>query len=351
MTDLNITSPSDSYAEDTPHKDGERGALILGIRNDTPGSLVDTDGDRAPFQFDASGRLRVASTSSVTLSASQGEGVVDSSTLRVTIGTDDTIMSLMGTNITSIASWQADHGSSTGLTTGVLNMYEAKAYDGAALPNSVTEGDAIRAAGTLSGVAYTLIVNKDGSLAAIPIADDAADSGGSLKTGGVYNVTESTLDDGDRGDTQMDAEGYTKTRAKAYDTSSQADKSAEVAPVYTHNVGDTLAEVTDETSATNYYYLDSAGYLNWGFQADTSGATPTDTLTITIEASFQDDGTAQASASYQDVTNILAAVANWVDVDVMLFVDTVMQPKFWRIKTVTAGGSNDADYTLYTRRY
>lgn len=258
------------------------------------------------------------------------------------------------TNLQGTGTPAIDHSTTIanglGLTT-LMQGYEAKDYDGSALPNPVTEGKAIRAAGTLSGVAYTLIVNKDGSLAALPIADDAADSGGSLKTGGVYNATESTLDDGDRGDTQLDAEGYTKVRSKAYDTSSQGDRMYNMAPDYTHNVPDTLASVSNETSATNYYYLDMAGYKYFSIQVETSDATPVDTLTVTIEATCLNDGTAQASCTYQDVTSELFSVASWVDTDFMAIMDTPFQPKYVRVKTVTAGGSNDADYKIYARRY
>lgn len=50
------------YQEDTAHSSGDYGMAILGVRNDTPGSLAGTDGDYAPIQFDASGNLRVSGT-------------------------------------------------------------------------------------------------------------------------------------------------------------------------------------------------------------------------------------------------------------------------------------------------
>ena len=45
--------------EDSPHASASEGVFTLGVRNDVEGSLVDTDGDYAPFQFDDLGRLRV----------------------------------------------------------------------------------------------------------------------------------------------------------------------------------------------------------------------------------------------------------------------------------------------------
>jgi hypothetical protein len=52
------------YAEDTQHTDGDTGAFVLGVRNDTLASLVTTDGDYAPLQVNADGALYVSVTSS-----------------------------------------------------------------------------------------------------------------------------------------------------------------------------------------------------------------------------------------------------------------------------------------------
>lgn len=48
------------YAEDSAHVSGNVGAFMLAVRSDAGGSLVSADGDYAPFQVDATGRLRVA---------------------------------------------------------------------------------------------------------------------------------------------------------------------------------------------------------------------------------------------------------------------------------------------------
>lgn len=42
-------------------------------------------------------------------------------------------------------------------------MFEAKDFDGAALPNAVAEGDAVRPAASMRGVQYTMPVSEDGS--------------------------------------------------------------------------------------------------------------------------------------------------------------------------------------------
>lgn len=48
-----------AYAEDSAHASGDIGNFILAVRNDTEGSLAGADGDYAPLQVDALGRLRV----------------------------------------------------------------------------------------------------------------------------------------------------------------------------------------------------------------------------------------------------------------------------------------------------
>lgn len=45
--------------EDTAHTSGDLGEMMLGVRNDTPGTLAGTSGDYAPVQLDSEGMLRV----------------------------------------------------------------------------------------------------------------------------------------------------------------------------------------------------------------------------------------------------------------------------------------------------
>ena len=49
------------------------------------------------------------------------------------------------------------------IATGPQGMLEAKDQDGSALPNTVSEGQSIRAAGSMNGVAYAMLTNEDGS--------------------------------------------------------------------------------------------------------------------------------------------------------------------------------------------
>lgn len=53
-------APPATYAEDTAHVSGNRGTFVLAVRRDAMASLVDADGDYAPLQVNAVGRLKVS---------------------------------------------------------------------------------------------------------------------------------------------------------------------------------------------------------------------------------------------------------------------------------------------------
>jgi hypothetical protein len=55
--------------EDSAHGSGQKGLMVLGVRQDTPGALVDADGDYAPLSVTGMGRLRTAAGIEVGASA------------------------------------------------------------------------------------------------------------------------------------------------------------------------------------------------------------------------------------------------------------------------------------------
>jgi hypothetical protein len=58
--DTNITTLAGTvYAEDSAHTTADTGVFVLSVRHDADTSLVDTDGDYAPLQLDANGKLKV----------------------------------------------------------------------------------------------------------------------------------------------------------------------------------------------------------------------------------------------------------------------------------------------------
>jgi hypothetical protein len=110
-----------------------------------------------------------------------GAGAVGTNTPRVTLASDDPAVvdlaaievlqtaiegdtTAIQTAIEIIDDWDSTQGSAVGAD-GPMSMFESKDQDGAAFPNTVTEGQSIRGAASESGVQYVQIVSEDGSLA------------------------------------------------------------------------------------------------------------------------------------------------------------------------------------------
>lgn len=130
-------------------------------------------------------------------------------------------------------------------------------------------------------------------------------------------------------------------------------------PLSDHHLETTLVSATNiTTNTTSYAYIDMDGYSCVGILGDTSGATPTDVLTCTIEGTTQDDGTAQASCVYVDCTKMFidaatgtTGTASWVDTDFAAISPTNIPFKYIRVKYVTSNAAgNDADLTLYVKK-
>lgn len=195
-----------------------------------------------------------------------------------------------------------DHGAAVVAGT-VPVSFEAKDFDGSSLPNAVDEGDAIRPAATLNGVVYSFLVSDDGTWSPL-------------------------------------------------DNSSQTLKNTTQNPIYTHHGALLQLDVTNETNATTNRYFDVTGYEFLLVQFEKTGGT--DSVTFTIEASMEDNGTAASSAIYQDISQYgtesltASATAASYTADVTLRVN-VKGFKFINLKTVSAGGANDADYSLFAR--
>lgn len=104
------------------------------------------------------------------------------------------------------------------------------------------------------------------------------------------------------------------------------------------------------TNTTAYQYFDLRKLKYWSLHGVTSGTTPTDVLTCTIELAFApgDDAT---SLSYEDMTDELFGVTSWVDTDFVAINDKVTPATWGRLKYVTSNDSgNDCDLTAYLVR-
>lgn len=130
----------------------------------------------------------------------------------------------------------------------------------------------------------------------------------------------------------------------------RSNRSEEIDPLDQKFLGETLCDVTNYNGpATFDYYFDMDGYRYFTLQGVHTPAA-VDTLTMTVEATVQDDGTAPAACAYQDVTNALFGVANWVDTDFIAIVDTPVAFKYVHFQVVVAGGNDDADLAAYVKR-
>ncbi|MAG45128.1 hypothetical protein CL633_04560 [bacterium] len=89
-------------------------------------------------------------------------------------------------------------------------LAEAKDFDGSALPNTVSEGEIVRVAATMSGIVFTMPVNEDGSKTLV-LTEDAQHASGDpgVQLLAVRNDTLAALagTDGDYAPLQVDASG------------------------------------------------------------------------------------------------------------------------------------------------
>lgn len=152
------------------------------IYDTTPGAL--TDGDIGLVRMSDSRYLYVIFPSAQAVTGTVDLGATDNAVLdAIEVGTTAAASSLGTidnayaadatayaavrlTNGTSFLTPAADatHDSAVSAT-GPQVIYEAKDFDGSALPNAVSaEGDAVRAAASLFGVPMVMVVSEDGSL-------------------------------------------------------------------------------------------------------------------------------------------------------------------------------------------
>ena len=85
--------------EDSAHTTGDKGALLLAVRNDAGTSLVGTDGDYAPLQVNSLGMLNVNLDTVRDVPPEVGAGNAGGGTLRVSISTDDVNLSAIKTAV------------------------------------------------------------------------------------------------------------------------------------------------------------------------------------------------------------------------------------------------------------
>lgn len=197
-------------------------------------------------------------------------------------------------------------------------------------------------------------------------AEDAAHTTGDsgIQFLAVRNDTLAALagTDGDYSPLQVDANGAlfvtsvstSPIQIEGYDSGTDSSKVFEVNPLSEHHVEETLADVTNGADGTYYYYVDMDGYRGSTGQLELNGGSGT--CTVTVEATLQDDGTAAASCTYQDVTQYgftpaTGAAAASFTADAVLTQNEGLAVKYLRYKVVAStGGADDADWTIYHKK-
>jgi glucose/arabinose dehydrogenase len=112
---------------------------------------------------------------------------------------------------------------------------------------------------------------------------------------------------------------------------------------------ETVVEATNVAAGTYEYYIDVESYRTGEMQIEIGAATAT--VTVTLAKSDQNDGTAAALATYQDVSQYgvgihtaAATLASYI-ADAILKYD-IAGAKFLRV-TVVVAGANDGDFDIY----
>lgn len=189
---------------------------------------------------------------------------------------------------------------------------------------------------------------SDGASVSGDVAHDAVDAGEPVKVGGYASSTAPTAVAGaDRVNAWFDLNGRQQVTAQGYDSGTDSMKSFEVSPLSSHHVEET-ATLTNVANATpEYIYIDMDGYRYVSIQI--AALTGTDTQTFTLEMTNQDDGTAAADCTYQDVTQALTGVASVTAVSYWI-IDTALAGKYLRVKDTTSGAADDGDVTCYIKK-
>lgn len=190
-----------SKAEDAAHSSGDQGIMGLAVRNDTEGSLVDTDGDYAPLQVDSVGRLRVVADLDVTNLSEKAE---DSAHSSGDIG--DYVLSVRQDTLATSTDADGDYQS---FKTNSLGELYVKATDSDALLTTIDADTSSIAtdASTIAGDTTSI----DATLTALSKAEDSAHVSGDQgqMALAVRNDTLGSLvdTDGDYAPLQVSADG------------------------------------------------------------------------------------------------------------------------------------------------
>ena len=219
------------YAEDSAHTSADTGNFILGVRNDTLAALGGADGDYVPFQMNASGALYVevaslpASTSTIEVVGDAAENAAVAGNPVLVGGRYDSSGRTLGDGDVGAVALDADGAvhiadggnaiTVDGTVTANLGTTDNAVLDAIAaslalLDNSISSGSELQVDVVAALPSGTNTVGKVEAVG--DVAEDAAVAGNPVLTGGRYDATQRTLDDGDVGALALDPSGALYTR-------------------------------------------------------------------------------------------------------------------------------------------
>ena len=219
------------YAEDSAHTSEDTGNFILGVRNDTLAALGGTDGDYVPFQMNSSGALFVevaslpASTSTIEVVGDAAENAAVAGNPVLVGGRYDSSGRTLGDGDVGAVALDADGAvhiadggnaiTVDGTVTANLGTTDNAVLDAIAaslalLDNSIASGSELQVDVVAALPSGTNTVGKVEAVG--DVAEDAAVAGNPVLTGGRYDATQRTLDDGDVGALALDPSGALYTR-------------------------------------------------------------------------------------------------------------------------------------------
>ncbi len=203
---------------------------------------------------------------------------------------------------------------------GLQTLGEVKVVDGDPLDNQGANGQAVRPAFTEGGARHTMPVSPTGDTTAYANVDQPVQTGAIQSAGRAEEIDGDAFDgavaDGDAVLARRSLSGISYVNETTEDGSASIvdeiglAKRVEVINgiPYQYDPDTPINEESIPTNTTSYAYFDMSGYKYFSLQGVIS--LTVDTLTVTVEATVQDDGTAQASCAYEDVTNALFGVAS-----------------------------------------
>ena len=190
-------------------------------------------------------------------------------------------------------------------------------------------------------------------------ADNAvADATNPVKLGGVADDVLSAVSDGDTAHLITDIYRRLQVRTAGFDETTDVVRTASTNQEADRKAYNALASVTNSADGTFDYYIDLEGCNSFSlyYNLNGGGAGATAGVTMTLWGTIQDDGTADASCLYVDITNRLLGAASIVAAPTVTVADIVTDTnghcrnmKYVRVRIVAASTGSTADWILQSR--